>query len=167
MGQVKSFQAFSQFPNYSASLFEEESSAPRKSAPKEAPKQGNEIETPCCILLKGAAGAPPNSVGAALLSHRVEDVPRRYSFSALAIELPPPASLGAYDNYEAVLFQPGLVSYVVALTLTPNHTWAGTLTGISLAFSPTMRIIVRPANSETGQSGEPLLVGTVAACSSR
>lgn len=167
MGHVKSFQAYSQFPNFTASHLDETSDAPRRSRPKEGANRDEVVETPCCVLLKSPDGKAHNSVGAALLSHLIDDVPRRYTFSVIAVELPPPSSLGAYDNYEAVLFQPGLVSYVVALTLTPSRAWAGSLTGISLAFSPTMRAIVRPSNSESGQSGEPVLVGSVSSCSSR
>lgn len=167
MAQIKSFEAYSRFPQFVAVRSEKGDRPPRKSLSAETAPGNREIGTPCCITLTPPAGGNQNSVGTALLSQRAEDVPRRFAFSVLAIELPPPSALGSYDIYEAVLFEPGLISFVVSLTLTPNYAWAGTLGDISLAFSPSMRVIVRPASTETGGSGEPVLTGSVEACASR
>ena len=121
------------------------------------------VRTPCCVPLRPEAAAGPNAAGVALLARRVEDIPRRNSFGVLAIELPPPSDLGEFDTYEAVLFEPGVGSFVVTLTMTPNHAWAGLLTEISQEFSPTMRVIVRPASLETGATGSPVLTGHLSA----
>ncbi len=123
------------------------------------------VEPPCCLLLSATEVADETAaVGVALLTQRPEDIPRRNAFSVLVNELPAPASFGEYDIYEAVLFEPNVISFVATLTQTPTHVWAGSLSGISQPFSATMRLIVRPASTQSGATGPALLEGDVSEC---
>lgn len=150
MARVKSFNAYSFFPHYSdpsAQAFQ---------------RRRPDLRLPACVLLRPTSPAVAGAAGAALLTElRSElhgEVPRRYRVSVLAAELTSPEDFGAFDTYEAVLFDPGLISFIVTLHEL-DGAWAGTLDGISRAFTPSMRAIVRPASSTTGENGPALLAG--------
>lgn len=162
MATVKSFEVYTHFPNYVSS----DAARPLRRPPARHSDPGA-IATPCCIPLQPADAAGADAAGVALLARRQGASTRPNSFGVLAIELPDPSSLGAFDGYEAVLFEPGVVSFVVPLSQTPGLAWAGLLTGISQELSPTMRVIVRPADSTTGASGPPILTGSADSCVSQ
>lgn len=132
---------------------------------KSRPPVNRPVEPPCSFLLRPTdVSEEMGAVGVALLSQHPEDVPRRNSFSVLVNELPAPDAFGEYDIYEAVLFEPNVISFVATLTQTPTHVWAGTLSGISIPFSSAMRLIVRPASTQSGATGPALLEGNVSEC---
>jgi len=172
MAKVKSYAVYNQFPHFispASTGYGPSEVRPKVQRPTEPPAiiadpDEPELESPCCLPLLPPDGADHEAVGVALLSTRDQDVARRYVFSALAVSLPSPDELGPYDRYEAVLFEPGLISFVATLSLTPSQAWAGSLTGISLPFTENMRVVVRPVNDQSGASGEPVLSGSAERC---
>lgn len=148
MARIKSFNAYSFFPHFSD--------------PTARPLQAkrSDLALPHCVLLRPTSAAV-DAAGVALLTQLQEEIPRRNVVSFLAVELPPPSSFGAFDTYQAVLFEPGIISFVVPLHQTPDGAWAGSLGEISQPFSKAMRAIVRPANSVTGSSTQFVLAGDV------
>lgn len=159
MADVKSYQAFTRLSNYRSLAMDE----PRPLGEAERNKK-KEIATPCCLVLQPTEAVDANAAGTALLTARVEEIPRRNAYAVVAVELPHPSAFGEFDLYEAVLFEPGVASFVATLAQTPTHAWAGALGGISLPFSPSMRVIVRPASSESGASGPVVLTGSASNC---
>lgn len=151
MARVKSFNVYSFFPHYS-----DPSARPLEAKHGKRP----DLALPHCVLLRPTSAAV-DAAGVALLTQVEEEIPRRNRVSVLATELPDPSSFGEFDTYEAVLFEPGVVSFVVALHPVSDGSWAGSLGEISLPFSPAMRVIVRPANSGTGASTHFILAGDV------
>ena len=157
MSRVKSFDVYSFFPHYT-------DPSARVLRPDGGARPG--IQTPHCVLLRPTSAAA-GAAGAALLTELEEGFPRRGRASFLAVGLPSPSDFGDFDAYEAVLFEPGLISFVAALHRVAGSEdagdsaglWAGSVGEISLAFSPSMRAIVRPVNTLTRATSQYVLAG--------
>lgn len=157
MSRVKSFDIYSFFPHYSD---------PSARALRTVGGARPEIQPPHCVLLRPTS-AVPGAAAVALLTELDEDVPRRGRASFLAVGLPSPSYFGDFDSYEAVLFEPGVISFVAALRAVAgseeagdsSDLWVGSVGEISLGFSPTMRAIVRPVNSVTRATSQYVLAG--------
>lgn len=147
MSRVKSFDIYSFFPHYS-------DPSAGNWRPAEATRSG--IPAPHCVLLRPTSAAP-GAAGVALLTQFEDDLLRRGRASFVAVGLPSPSNFGDFDAYEAVLFEPGVISFVAALHPVAGSEeasgsaglWAGSVGGISYGFSPEMRAGVRPVNSIT------------------
>jgi peptidoglycan hydrolase-like protein with peptidoglycan-binding domain len=125
---------------------------------------------PCCIVLSPTdvvTQVQPFARGASL--HYTGTRPqllRPGVWGIVATLLPEPSTFGDWDHYQAVLYEPGVVSYVEDLTRTPDGAWAGQMVDvISEPVGAQFRVQVRVANSTNSATGATVLSGTLADCS--
>lgn len=123
-----------------------------------------EIRVPCCVTLNPSQQGSP-AIGVALLIPPRQRGSNRKTVDVLADFMPAPATLGNFNAYEAVLFEPGFISFVVPLTKISGTAWAGSLPNVITApLTRTMRVQVRATNTDTGTAGPTLLFNTLQGC---
>lgn len=121
----------------------------------------------CAIILNSSESLQliaPAAFGTASI-HTCGTEPRNVSFTALAAAVPSPDVFGDFDQYQAVLFRPRRISFVLTLEQIEPSTWAGSLLDIiSIPITRLYRVEIRPENMQQGTTGEPILHGSFAKC---
>lgn len=118
---------------------------------------------PCCAVLRPVGAAPATAAGAALIRQTGNG---RQEVSFLAAGLPNPATLGNFNAYEGFVEIAGIGGFAQLLSPIPAESgvWAGTVELIRPVLFAGAQLEVRPVNTATGLSGEPVLRGDLLAC---
>lgn len=118
---------------------------------------------PCCAVLRPVAGRAPNAVGSALIRQLGNG---RQAVSFLATGLPNPSTLGNFNAFEGFVEIAGIGGFAAILFPVPQDqgSWAGTVTLIHPILFAGSQLSVRPINTNTGVSGQPVLVGNLLQC---
>ncbi|MDA8346303.1 MAG: peptidoglycan-binding protein [Thermaerobacter sp.] len=124
---------------------------------------------PCCIVLfptDVVLPIQPYVRGSSL--HYVGARPqllRPGVWAVVATLLPDPTTFGNFDHYQAVLFEPGGIAFVLDLNETPDGAWAGQMVNvISATITANFRVQIRLANSSTSATGPTVLRGSLEDC---
>lgn len=77
-----------------------------------------------------------------------------------------PSTFGPCDHYQAILFQPGGIAFVLDLAMTPDGAWADQMVNvISATITTDFQVVVRLAQTAPPTTGPTVLRGSLADCS--
>lgn len=121
------------------------------------------VAFPCCALLHPAPDLPQGAQGTVLVRQLAAG---QQAVSTLAVDLPAPSALGDFDAYEVLVDIVGIGAFVSLMAQAQQvpPTWADTISIPRPVLFAGAEIIVRPTNTETGASGDPVLTGDLSEC---
>jgi peptidoglycan hydrolase-like protein with peptidoglycan-binding domain len=129
------------------------------------------VPEPCCIILNPTSTVLPYQPYALGTSLYYTGAPpqllRPGVWALVASLLPDPSTFGAYDSYQAVLYEVPVdgIAFVLDLNKTPDGAWAGQMYDvISATITSNFRVQVRAWNTSTSATGPTVLTGTLADC---
>lgn len=118
----------------------------------------------CCLVLTPPGGGPAGASGIALVSPSASL--GGTTLLVGAINLPPPATFGAFDTYFTRFIPPQGPSLSFALGMTtsaPQAVYAGGTAGVTASLPATTTVLVFPGTA-VGAVGPVVLQGTLANC---
>jgi len=118
---------------------------------------------PCCAILNRNLSLPADSRGVALVQKLANG---NHALTLTAVNLPSPSTLGDFDMYEGFVGIPGIGGFGFALSSIESNitVWTGVLQ-IKPLLSSGNQLYILPSNSQTGESGSPVLEGNLEECS--
>lgn len=120
------------------------------------------IPYPCCIVLSSTLQFRlPFGTGAVAFVNFAPQGGQAVSFLAT---LPQPSSFGNFDNYVGEIYIPDIGGFGNQLfpSIQNPPTWATRIDLPTVAsIVPNSRLVIRPANSKTGISGDVILYATI------
>lgn len=119
------------------------------------------ISFPCRTELFPVPDTPPTQ-RADVLVEQLSNGQQRLSIRAR--NLVPPTVFGNFDAYEGFVEFSELGGFGFILTQTSSGMWEGTLTIPRRLFYAGAEVSVRPVNTQTGVSGQPILRRTLEQC---
>jgi len=118
------------------------------------------VPYPCCTILKPVRPVPFGTSGVA----SVNFAPRGGQSVNFMATLPQPTVFGNFNMYTGDIFIPGIGGFGNQLFPTPENppTWSTRIELPTVAsVVPNSIVVVRPFNSLTGLSGQPILQGII------
>lgn len=118
---------------------------------------------PCCVVLSLTGTAPAAAAGAALIRQLGNG---RQEVAFLASGLPNPSAFGAFNAFEGFVDIRGIGGFADILSRVPDepNIWAGGVELIRPVLFAGAQISIRPINTATGLSGQPVLQGDLLRC---
>jgi hypothetical protein len=125
------------------------------------------VPFPCCVALRERLINLPFGIAASAFVHLI---PAGTVSVSIVGTLPNPMMFGNFNTYEATVFIPDVGGFGDILMPVPDDppTWARRIDFPTAAqLTPNSRIVIQPANTQTGANGPIILEGNLRNCGGR